>query len=547
MNIDIPRPLLDDIAGGRCLPFVGAGFSVNATLPKQIEMPTWPELRTVLAKTAKVTSDLGGPYVASEYEKKFGRVQLIEEIRRALHVDQAKPGEAHKAFVELPFDTIYTTNFDLLLEDACGETHKPYRSLVGELQMPFHGGPFTSTIVKMHGDLRHEEYIVVTSEDYDAYLSNYPVIATHLSAMLITRTALFMGYSLSDPDFQNIRDIVKSRLGKFQRMAYIIRFNASESDIKAMLKDNLHVIFIPAESKTCRDKTLAELFLDIQKSLDTRGGMQLRAARPEVFEDVAEETLKAMSEVSDASSLLTSSSNLCFVMMPFKPPDAAYRKLIRPAVEQFGLTVLRADEIYSPGSITEQIRTAIQQARLCIADLSDRNPNVLYEVGIAHTSGKPTVLLTKDIEDIPFDLRTIRVIVYDPNSLETARLGLEQAIKAVLGEDRLDEAQRLIASGTYRAAVAILGVLLEHSLRRLLEKYTDDVRKQVSTGRLFGLGQTVSFLTKHEIINFEDGAKLQECVAIRNKAVHDLKEPTVTDARFVLETIRVFIKKYLGE
>lgn len=228
MSIDIPRPLLDDIAAGRCLPFVGAGFSLNASLPGPLRMPDWPGLTAILAKTVGVSVDLGGPHVASEYEKKFGRVQLIEAIRNALHIDLAKPEETHKAFVELPFDTIYTTNFDLLLEDACGLTHKPFRSLVGELQMPFHGGPFTTNIVKMHGDLRHEEHMVATNEDYDSYLSNYPVIATHLSAMLITRTALFIGYSLSDPDFQNIRNIVRSRLGKFERMAYIIQFNVSQ-------------------------------------------------------------------------------------------------------------------------------------------------------------------------------------------------------------------------------------------------------------------------------------------------------------------------------
>ena len=546
MSIDIPRPLLDDIAGGRCLPFIGAGFSVNAVLPENLEMPTWTGLTAILAKIAKVPSNLGGPNVASEYERKFGRVQLIEAIRKALHVDQSKPGEAHRTFVNLPFDTIYTTNFDLLLEDACGITHKPYRSLVGELQMPFHGGPFTSTIVKMHGDLRHEEYMIVTREDYDGYLSSFPVIATHLSAMLITRTALFIGYSLSDPDFQNIRDVVKSRLGKFERMAYIIQFDASDSDAKTMLKENLHVISVPTNSKASKDSTLAKLFLEIQKSMDVQEGMQFRAARPEVFEDVAKETLKATAELADVSSLLTSSSNLCFIMMPFKPPDGAYRKLIRPVVEQFGLTVLRADELYSPGSIPEQIRTAIQQARLCIADISDRNPNVLYEVGIAHTLGKPTVLLTTDAKDIPFDLRTIRFIVYDPDSLETARVDLERAVQGVLGEDRVDEAQRLIDGGMYRAAVAMLGVLLEHSLRQLIAKYTDEISKQVPR-HLFGLGQALRFLTEHEIINSADSAKLQECVNIRNKAVHALEEPTAADARFVLKTTRIFVKKYLGE
>jgi uncharacterized protein YutE (UPF0331/DUF86 family) len=261
---------------------------------------------------------------------------------------------------------------------------------------------------------------------------------------------------------------------------------------------------------------------------------------------MAVETFEAASRAVDASSLLTSSSNLCFVIMPFMPEfDAVYRSLIKPVAEQFGLTVLRADEIYAPGSITEQIRAAIQQARLCIADVSDRNPNVLYEVGIAHTLGKPTVLITRQINDVPFDLRSIRLIVYDPNSLETTRLALESSIQHVLGEDRLDEAQRLIESGMYRAAVAMLGVLLEHSLRQLVAKYTDALGGRL-TRRPLGLGQALRLLTDAGVIRPEDGSRLSECVAIRNKGVHDLEEPRAEDARFMLGLVKEFIGRYLG-
>jgi hypothetical protein len=132
-------------------------------------------------------------------------------------------------------------------------------------------------------------------------------------------------------------------------------------------------------------------------------------------------------------------------MMPFMPDlDWLYVDLIKPAAEQFGLSVMRADEIFSPGAITEQIRVAIQQSRLCIADVTHKNPNALYEVGIAHTLGKPTLLLTRNIDDVPFDLRSLRLIVYEANQTQTARLNLERAIQNVLGEDRLDEAKRLI-------------------------------------------------------------------------------------------------------
>lgn len=542
--MNIPQPLLDDIVAGKCLPFVGAGFSSNALLPNGLQMPTWPELTEILAKDAKVSPDCNGPFVASAYEKRFGRVQLIEAIRKALHVDHAESGEAHKAFVELPFDTIYTTNFDLLLEDSYSIVRKPFRSLVGELQMPFHGGPLTTSIVKMHGDLRHEEHIIVTQEDYESYLTDYPVIATHLSAMLLTRTALFIGYSLSDPDFNNIREIIRSRLGKFERMAYIIQFDVSPDDVEKMLAENLHVISISTESEKSKDSELKDLFINIQQSLDIKEGAKFRAARPEIFEEVDADTFDVASRSVDASSLLTSSSNLCFVIMPFDSNfNDIYNTLIKPVAEKFGLTVLRADNIYSPGSITEQIRAAIQQARLCIADVSDRNPNVLYEVGIAHSFGKPTVLLTKQMSDVPFDLKSIRVIGYDPYSPETAELALERSIQQVLGEDRFDEAQRLIESGMYRAAVAMLGVLLEHSFIRLIAKY-DDV---LSTRRQLGLGNSLRLLTKAAVIRSEDSSKLSECIAIRNKAVHGLEEPRADDARFMLDLVKQFIERYLSK
>lgn len=65
----IPKPLLDDIAAEKCLPFIGAGFSLNAKLPTAATMPDWPALTTILAELADVHPKAGGPQVASAYEK----------------------------------------------------------------------------------------------------------------------------------------------------------------------------------------------------------------------------------------------------------------------------------------------------------------------------------------------------------------------------------------------------------------------------------------------------------------------------------------------
>lgn len=540
--MNVPKPLVDDIAEGKCLPFIGAGFSQNADLPEGCQMPAWVGLTKILAESADVSLDLGGPRVASAFEREFGRVQLIEAIRRALHVEYAKPGDAHRKFAELPFDTIYTTNFDLLLETAYDLIRRPFQVLVGEQQIPFHGGPQTISIVKMHGDLRHQEHIILTQEDYDRYLDDYPIIATHLSAMLITKTALFIGYSLSDPDFQNIRKVIRSRLGKFTRMSYIIQFDVPQAQCKAMLEDHLHVINISTKSEKERDSKLGELFLSMRQDLDIKQGMRLREERPWAFETVATPTFTKTTLAEDAPSLLTSTSNLCFVMMPFQPEfEVVYESLISPVCKKFGLGIMRVADFAE--DLTEVIRSAVQQARLCVADLSNPTPNILYEVGIAHALGKPTVLITQQASRIPFDLASIRCVEYDPDSPQKARPFLEHSIEQAFSEDLLEEARTLIGTGTYRAATAILGVVLEQSLRRLLFKHKLISAKKLTRPPL-SLGQAVRALER--IIDPEDQSKLQQCIQIRNQAVHGLEEIAAKDAHFALEVVEAFNHKYLG-
>ncbi len=73
----------------------------------------------------------------------------------------------------------------------------------------------------------------------------------------------------------------------------------------------------------------------------------------------------------------------------------------------------RVDEIARPGSITRDIIEGILDSDLIVADLSGRNANVFYELGIAHTCGNKTIMTSQDIVDVPFDIRNYRIILYD--------------------------------------------------------------------------------------------------------------------------------------
>ena len=74
----------------------------------------------------------------------------------------------------------------------------------------------------------------------------------------------------------------------------------------------------------------------------------------------------------------------------------------------------------APGSVVEQIWEQISKSRVLLADLTDKNPNVFYELGLAHAANKPVVFTSARIEDVPFDLRHLRVIVYETRDPEWA-------------------------------------------------------------------------------------------------------------------------------
>src|SRR5262245_20897430 len=104
---------------------------------------------------------------------------------------------------------------------------------------------------------------------------------------------------------------------------------------------------------------------------------------------------------------------ICFIVMPFSQEwSADVHRILARACEAAGVRPVRGDDLFSPTDIIEDIWQSINAADFVIADITGRNPNVLYELGIAHTLAKPVLILSRDAADIPIDLATRRVILY---------------------------------------------------------------------------------------------------------------------------------------
>jgi nucleoside 2-deoxyribosyltransferase len=102
-----------------------------------------------------------------------------------------------------------------------------------------------------------------------------------------------------------------------------------------------------------------------------------------------------------------------FVLMPFQEEfNEVYAQLIKGPFESAGFEVFRADDFDHQQSILKDIVVSIAKANVIVADLTYSNPNVYYELGLAHAMKKAVVLMTQDIDSLPFDLKSYRHIEY---------------------------------------------------------------------------------------------------------------------------------------
>lgn len=111
-----------------------------------------------------------------------------------------------------------------------------------------------------------------------------------------------------------------------------------------------------------------------------------------------------------------------FVIMPFGEGfNEIYNLFLVETLSEAGYEVTRADDIRSCQNILKDIVRGVADSQLVVADLTDSNPNVYYELGLAHGLAKPVLLLTQEINELPFDLRSYRVLPYKTHFADIAK------------------------------------------------------------------------------------------------------------------------------
>lgn len=123
-----------------------------------------------------------------------------------------------------------------------------------------------------------------------------------------------------------------------------------------------------------------------------------------------------------------------FMLMPFaKELEPVYGQ-IKKVAEELNLSFKRGDDVFTQRSIMADVWSLTNHAKVVVCDCTQKNPNVFYELGIAHTLGKPTILITQQKSDIPFDLQGHRYILYEssPEGLAKLAVELKRALRKTL-------------------------------------------------------------------------------------------------------------------
>lgn len=162
----------------------------------------------------------------------------------------------------------------------------------------------------------------------------------------------------------------------------------------------------------------------------------------------------------------------CFIVSPIGPEGTETRKLaddflellIEPALEKYGFEVIRGDRIANSSAITSDIVRLVQESDLCVIDLTSSNPNVFYECGRRHETGRPFIQMVRkgDDQDLPFDVAGIRTVSYDlssPRAVLESQKKLQDFIDALVATG--------FAAGTSGESLSSIAQSLERIERQL--------------------------------------------------------------------------------
>lgn len=280
-TIEYLNTIADHLWGKQASLFVGAGFSKNAQFQLEANMPpNWDELGDMFIIKARKhkprKSDRAYANVlrlAEEVENMYSREALTMLIKDAINDEKLTPSDCHMQLLALPWQDVYTTNYDTLLEKSAdrlkSQGKRNYYTICNSQDMGTGSSPL---LVKLHGDINDPSSIIITEEDYRTYPAKHQAMISSIQNTIMRRTLVLIGFSGNDPNFIQWLGWVKDALNDNQRKVYLLSLDSiSEASRKTF--ENKKVVVVDIRGFAGRGSTYTE---DIEAAIKYLGDYQVK-------------------------------------------------------------------------------------------------------------------------------------------------------------------------------------------------------------------------------------------------------------------------------
>lgn len=526
----VPRHLLDELVEGSWLPIVGAGFSRNAVIQGGNPPVSWPELGAALGRDVDGTDATSGTLeVISAFEQAFGRVALVDRTASLIRAHDATAGAAHLAFARVGFTNVITTNFDFLLERAYEQIGKGCLPVVDETQLSTPNRYAGPRLIKFHGDINHPARMVIPEDDYDQFLQAFPLLATSVTAMLVERTGILIGYSLDDPDTRQLLALIKRRLGRMYRPLWTIQVGASPLVVNRYERRGVKVINLPVVRRRSVGDELEQFFTELAQYWRDR---------------LPEKSVSTDDRVTADFRVPEEPSRICYFAIP-ATLIGWYRDFIFPEVEANGLVPVTARDVFSPpGTISAKLDTLISRAAYVVAEIGDQSGEYEVALAIAQKSENNVLLVASGLQALTQrDLRG-RVVLMRP-----ARFGADpdefvqhfrEWLSSVSRNRIADNAEpeRLLSHREYGAALISAVSLLEMTLSEHFAAESRDAPRPTPLRSMLKEAERQEFY-----VSLDEKRTIEEAVNRRNAAIHTTATVSAADSRRLVKAIRLFVDR----
>ncbi|UCE36431.1 MAG: SIR2 family protein [Thermoplasmata archaeon] len=276
MTKKIPEGLIEELNRGNLVLFVGAGISKPSGLPNWSElmqkMIDWTKYHCALSvselnKINKLLEDKDYLTLSEELRKKMGKSHFFNFMYKVFRSKELQPNELHKLFTNINFAAIWTTNYDNLLESAYNNKLKKQVQIYYQNTAPALAAVCKERsfyILKTHGNIENIQTVVLGRKDYEDLIFANKSFEIAYQNLFIHNTILFVGYSLEDPDIQQILTSLQEAFKGNQELEYALMPNISDNKIK-MFKEKYNIQVIPYTPSDFNHPEIIEFFKELQR------------------------------------------------------------------------------------------------------------------------------------------------------------------------------------------------------------------------------------------------------------------------------------------